>query len=101
MGMSGVSPWLSDIKATALAAMDENTCNVCVGTGQALSGDCICKGRGTARAEADGLRERLYDEERENRELREALDRIQEARTIIDYAFGELARAQIAERDDG
>jgi hypothetical protein len=38
--------------------------------------------------------------QRENRELREALDRIQEARTIIDYAFGALARAQIAERDD-
>ena len=41
-------------------------CSVCAGTGQPQSGKpCICGGAGTAVAEAQALREILYDVERE------------------------------------
>lgn len=58
----------------------EPTCDVCAGTGQPVSGKpCICGGSGYSHHEKIGLRRKVRELELRNREIGDALVRLQTA----------------------
>lgn len=55
-------PWCRITELEAQISASKDVCGVCGGEGEPVSGvPCICGGVGTLYAEAQGLREALYD----------------------------------------